>query len=171
MSLTGEKIYCAARPIIGLSRADIDAEFGKPAVAIAFKPNELTVSASMKFTIPMEVEAITAHPDEQIASYDGPKPGAAYRISVQYLSGVAHEIGITLCGGIPFPEEFIKYWLNGNADASASAYSWKTPPDPLVGVRFWVRKDDALTFVTAEYKLESTGMACASRLSGCMVSS
>lgn len=157
MSQHGDKIYCTARPIIGLCRADIEAEFGKPDAVIAVKPNELVFSCSVNFTIPMEGEALTSHSDEQITSYNSPKPGPDYLLYVKYLSGIAHEIGISLCKGIPFPEEFIKYWLDRNADASASAYPWRLPDEPLVGIRFWVRKDDVLTFVSAEYKLESTG--------------
>lgn len=157
MSLPVDKVYCVARPIIGLCRADIEAEFGKPTSAISVQPDELIISAPKNFTLPMGEGSIAAQRDEQIASYDGPKPGPDYWLYVQYLSGVAHQVGITLCGGMPFPEEFIKYWLDRNADASASAHPWKTPDKPVVGVRFWVRKDDTLTFVTAEYKIESEG--------------
>lgn len=81
--------------------------------------------------------------------------GTDCSIFVYYIADISHEEGVELAKGAPFPEEFIQVWLSRNADESASAHSWQRYPKAPQGVRCWIRKDDRLGFIAAEYKSDN----------------
>ena len=82
--------------------------------------------------------------------------GIECQVIIYYISGVCHEECIELPNAAAFSEDFIKLWLTRNADKSSSAHQWQSCLNAPQGVRMWIRKEDKLTFVAAEYRNDGT---------------